>query len=265
MRKSASKGAEKIKHDQREIEWELRPGGMLVQKREVGVDPSGPMINIKVSHDSCHYDIGVPAQSTFGELKKVLVLDTGLEPKEQRLLFRGKEKEDHEYLHMAGVTETSKVILLEDPASKERKLEEMKRYQGVTEAYEAISQVKAEVDRLSEKVVALQTAVCNGTNVADKEFLVLTELLMMQLLKLDSIEADGEAKMQRRMEVRRVQSFVDTLDSLKARTSNPFSNSCNAVSSVTTKWETFESGFGSLNPPIQVKSATKVTENWELF
>ena len=35
----------------------------------------------------------------------------------------------------------------------------------------------------------------------DKEFVVLTELLMMQLLKLDSIEADGEAKVQRRIEV----------------------------------------------------------------
>ena len=35
----------------------------------------------------------------------------------------------------------------------------------------------------------------------DKEFVVLTELLLMQLLKLDSIEADGEAKVQRRIEV----------------------------------------------------------------
>ena len=40
-----------------------------------------------------------------------------------------------------------------------------------------------------------------GTKVAEKEFVVLTELLMMQLLKLDSIEAEGEAKVQRRIEV----------------------------------------------------------------
>lgn len=40
-----------------------------------------------------------------------------------------------------------------------------------------------------------------GTKVADKEFVVLTELLMVQLLKLDSIEAEGEAKVQRRIEV----------------------------------------------------------------
>lgn len=35
----------------------------------------------------------------------------------------------------------------------------------------------------------------------DKEFVALTELLMVQLLKLDAIEADGEAKVQRRIEV----------------------------------------------------------------
>ena len=31
-----------------------------------------------------------------GHLKMVLTSETGLEPKEQRLLFRGKEKEDEE-------------------------------------------------------------------------------------------------------------------------------------------------------------------------
>lgn len=36
---------------------------------------------------------------------------------------------------------------------------------------------------------------------AAQEFVVLTELLMLQLLKLDTIEAIGEAKVQRRIEV----------------------------------------------------------------
>jgi hypothetical protein len=46
----------------------------------------------------------------------------------------------------------SKVILFEDPASKERKLEEMKRNQGTFEACEAVARVRAEVDKLCEKV-----------------------------------------------------------------------------------------------------------------
>ncbi|KAG2669919.1 hypothetical protein I3760_14G058600 [Carya illinoinensis] len=219
----------------REIGWELRPGGMLVQRRDVGDASSGPMIKIKVSHGSYHHDITVPAQSTFGDLKMVLSHETGLEPKEQRLLFRGKEKEDKECLEMAGVKDTSKVILLEDPASKEKKLKEMQRNQCILKACEAVAKVRAEVERLSEK-----------------------------LLKLDSIEADGEAKVQRRIEVRRVQSFVDMLDKLKAQNSNPFSNSKD-VESMNTKWETFESGLGSLHAPTPLQSSTKITQDWVVF
>ncbi|XWS53356.1 hypothetical protein CRYUN_Cryun11dG0150300 [Craigia yunnanensis] len=247
-----------------EIEWELRPGGMLVQKRNVGDASSGPMIKIKVSHGSYHHDIDVPAQSTFGDLKRVIAQETGLEPKEQRLLFQGKEKDDEECLHMVGVKDMSKVILLEDPASKERKLEEMKINQSVLKACEEVAKVRAEVDKLSEKVVALEAIVRGGSKVAEKEFLVLTELLMVHLLQLDTIEADGEAKVQRRVEVLRVQGLVDTLENLKARNSNPFSNSCNAVP-VTTKWEAFESGIGSLTAPAPLPSSTRITQDWEVF
>ncbi|XP_075634072.1 BAG family molecular chaperone regulator 4-like [Castanea sativa] len=263
MKRATSKSVLSNEFD-REIDWELRPGGMLVQKRDAGDASSGPMIKIKVSHGSYHHDITVPAQSTFGDLKRVLAQETGLEPKEQRLLFRGKEKEDEECLHMAGVKDMSKVILLEDPASKERKLKEMQKNQCILKAYEAVAKVRAEVDKLSEKVIALEGNVHGGIKVANKEFVVLTELLMLQLLKLDSIEADGEAKVQRRIEVRRVQSFVDTLDNLKARNSNPFSNSKNVVS-VTTKWEMFESGVGSLYAPTPLQSSTKITQDWEVF
>lgn len=44
-------------------------------------------------------------------------------------------------------------------------------------------------------------AIGDRTKVAEKEFVVSTELLMRQLLKLDGIEAEGEAKMQRKAEV----------------------------------------------------------------
>ncbi|KAB2018602.1 hypothetical protein ERO13_D08G218900v2 [Gossypium hirsutum] len=227
-----------------EIKWELRPGGMLVQKRDMGDASSGPMIKIKVSHGSFHHDITVPAQSTFGDLKKVLVQETGLEPKEQRLLFQGKEKDDEECLHMVGVKDMSKVVLLEDPASKERKLEEMKRNQSVLKACEEVAKVRAEVN-------ALEGIVHGGTKVDEKELLGLTELLMVQLLQLDTIEANGEAKVQRRAEVRRVQRLVDTLDNMKARNSNPFSSSG--------KSEAFECASPSF------PSSTRITHDWEVF
>ncbi|MBA0605915.1 hypothetical protein Gotri_021637 [Gossypium trilobum] len=104
-----------------EIKWELRPGGMLVQKRETGSSVGEGMIIVRVSTVSQCHDISIGATSTFGELKMILSLVTNLEPKEQRLLFKGKEREDDEYLHMVGVKDKDKVLLLQDPAIKEMK------------------------------------------------------------------------------------------------------------------------------------------------
>ncbi|KAL5720973.1 hypothetical protein ACHQM5_013588 [Ranunculus cassubicifolius] len=246
-----------------EIDWELRPGGMLVQKRLDQVGASGPLIKIKVSHGSYQYEISLPSQSTFGSLKRLLAHETGLKPKEQRLLFKGKEKEDEDCLHMVGVMDMSKVVLMEDPASREKKLQERKKDNGISKACEEIAKVREEVQKMAKKVSALQSNVYNGTKVGDKEFNVLTELLMMQLLKLDSIAADGEAKDQRKIEVRRIQNLVETLDNLKSRNSNPFRNGTKAVA-VTTKWQKFESGFGSLSAPTTTIS-TKITKDWEVF
>lgn len=104
------------------IEWELRPGGMLVQKREGGKNDGEGVITVRVSTGSHWHDISIGATSTFGELKMVVSMVTGLEPREQRLLFRGKEREDGDHLHMVGVGDRDKVLLLEDPAIKEMKL-----------------------------------------------------------------------------------------------------------------------------------------------
>ncbi|WJZ86556.1 hypothetical protein VitviT2T_006001 [Vitis vinifera] len=79
--------------------------------------------------------------------------------------------------------------------SKERKLEEERRSDEISKACKSITEVKAKVDKLLEKVVALEATVNGGTTVEDKEFVVLIELLMRQLLKLDGIEAEGEAKL----------------------------------------------------------------------
>ncbi|XP_024019000.1 BAG family molecular chaperone regulator 4 [Morus notabilis] len=251
-----------------EIDCGMRPGGMLVQMRDDGdsggASSRGPMIKINVSHGPAHYELFVSAHSTFGDIKKALLYKTGLAPNEQRLLFRGKEKEDEEHLHMAGVKDNSKLLLLEDPASQERKLEELNNSCEMSNACEAVAEVRAEVANLAERVAALEVAVGNGTKVAEKEFDVTTELLMRQLLKLDGIEAEGEAKMQRKAEVRRVQHLVDTLDALKARNSNPFHNTSKAVS-VTTRWDSFDSGVGSLTAPPPMQSSTNILKDWERF
>lgn len=81
---------------------------------------------------------------------------------------------------------------------------------------------------------------------------------------------------------------MDTLDDLKVKNSNPINNDSNGVASqnsngvnsqnssgvasqngnavsVTTKWETFDSGVGSLTAPTPVPSSTEVTEDWQKF
>ncbi|CAL5346392.1 unnamed protein product [Camellia sinensis] len=48
-----------------EIEWEMRPGGMLVQKRTDNSDPQAPNLRIQVAHGTIQYEISVSSQSTF--------------------------------------------------------------------------------------------------------------------------------------------------------------------------------------------------------
>ncbi|KAI3501017.1 hypothetical protein L1887_36847 [Cichorium endivia] len=106
-----------------EVKWELRPGGMLVQRREVGGGSvTEGVIIVRVTTVSQWHYISIQATSTFGELKGMLSSMTSLEAKEQRLLFKGKEREDGEHLHMVGVRHNDKILLLQDPAIQEKKL-----------------------------------------------------------------------------------------------------------------------------------------------
>jgi hypothetical protein len=140
--------------DAASIEWEMRPGGMLVQRRDVpdAGTPFGPLVKIKVSYGLISHDITAPAFASFGDVKKLLVSVTGLTPKEQRLLFKGIEKEDSEALHMAGVKDKAKLILMEDPAARERKVQEKYKQEQIARSYQIVTSIQAEVDKLAEQV-----------------------------------------------------------------------------------------------------------------
>lgn len=86
-------------------------------------------------------------------MKKVLTVETGLQPGEQRLIFRGKERENGEYLDMCGVKDRSKVILMEDPASIEKRFIEMRRNARIQTAHRAISDIALELDKLADQVI----------------------------------------------------------------------------------------------------------------
>eukprot|EP01018_Ginkgo_biloba_P030471 Gb_39965 [translate_table: standard] len=241
------------------IEWEMRPGGMLVQKRDPNADPAlkpPPNVKLRVTYGTSKLEISISLQTTFGELKKLLAIETGLQPHEQRLIFRGKERDSSDYLDISGVKDKSKIVLIEDPSSRERKYIEMKRNAKIESACKAISEICGEVDKLAEQVSALEEVVSSGKKVVESDIAAVIELLMRELVKLDSIMADGDAKLQRRLQVRRVQKCIETLDALKVRNAMPKSLLDHSVV-VTTKWETFE--------PAPSNSSLSTTAKWELF
>lgn len=78
--KSTNFNGSSVPAQDEEVEWEVRPSGMLVQKREnddddgSGASSRGPMIKINVSNGTVQHEVFVPAQSTFGTLLFVIFL-----------------------------------------------------------------------------------------------------------------------------------------------------------------------------------------------
>ncbi|XP_062120515.1 BAG family molecular chaperone regulator 3 [Humulus lupulus] len=207
-------------------EWELRPGGMLVQKRSDSDQTTAPppTIRVRVKYGSTYHEIYINSQATFGELKKLLVGPTGLHHEDQKLLFKDKERNSKAFLDTSGVKDRSKIVLLEDPLSQEKRFLEMRRNAKMEKAAKSISEISLEVDRLGGRVSAFESIISKGGKVVETDVLNLIELLMNQLLKLDGIVADGDVKLQRKMQVRRVQKYVETLDLLKVKNSMPATN-----------------------------------------
>ncbi|CAH2080491.1 unnamed protein product [Thlaspi arvense] len=182
------------------IEWEMRPGGMLVQKRAANPDSPAPILRLRVAYGAVRYEISVCSQATFGELKKLLTAETRLLPADQRIIFRGKERENGEYLDICGVKEGSKVILIEDPSSIVRRAIEMRRNAKIQTAHRRINDVSMEVDRLAEQVTTIEKSIGNGKKVAEVQITTLIEMLMRQAVKLDSISAEGDAFAQKNLQ-----------------------------------------------------------------
>ncbi|XP_066370929.1 BAG family molecular chaperone regulator 1-like, partial [Miscanthus floridulus] len=106
-------------------------GGMLVQKRSPDADaPAGvpvPTIHVKVKFNGVYHEIYINSQASFGELKKLLSARTGLHPEDQKLVYKDKERGSKAFLDMAGVKDSSKMVLLEDPAAQAKRLLEQRR------------------------------------------------------------------------------------------------------------------------------------------
>lgn len=204
-------------------DWEMRPGGMLVQKRNPDSDPVGakppPMVRVRVKYGSVYHEISISPHASFGELKKMLSGPTGIHHQDQKLMYKDKERDSKAFLDVSGVKDKSKMVLIEDPISQEKRFLEMRKIAKTEKASKAISDISLEVDRLGGRVSAFEMVIKKGGKVAEKDLVTVIELLMNELIKLDGIVAEGDVKLQRKMQVKRVQNYVEALDVLKVKNS----------------------------------------------
>ncbi|KAL5552145.1 hypothetical protein UlMin_002321 [Ulmus minor] len=201
---------------------EVRPGGLLVQKRNSDMNPSSvfvPTIRVRVKYGSTYHNICISSQASFGDLKKKLAGPTGLNHQDQKLIFKNKERDSKSFLDIAGVKDGSKMVMEEDIVNREKRFLENFRIAVEEKASKSLANINLEVDKLQGKVTAMEATICRGGKVAEINVDNLIEILMSKLIALDGIVADGELKQQRRTQVIRVQKCIETLDVVKLQSS----------------------------------------------
>lgn len=80
---------------------------------------------------------------------------TGLHHEDQKLFFKDRERESWVFLDTVGVKDRSKMMVVEDPASHERRRLEMLKTVKMEKASKSISEISFEVDRLAGRVINL--------------------------------------------------------------------------------------------------------------
>lgn len=85
----------------------------------------------------------------------MLVGVTGLHQEDQKLIYKEKERDSKAFLDISGVKDRSKILLVEDPISQEKRLLEMRKNAKLEKASKSISQISLEVDRLAGQVILL--------------------------------------------------------------------------------------------------------------
>jgi hypothetical protein len=92
----------------------------------------------------------------------------------------------------------------------------------------------------SFQVSALETIVNKGGRMVKSDVVTLTEALMNELVKLD---ADGDVKVQRRIQEKRAQKHVEPLDAIHAKEAKNSSKAARPTSSLCGRLSTMESSW----------------------
>ncbi|KAH1230745.1 BAG family molecular chaperone regulator 3 [Glycine max] len=128
--------------------------------------------------------------------------ENGLHHHDQKLFYKNKERDSKVFLDIVGVKDKSKLMFVEDSISQEKRYLEMRMNAKMERTTKYISEISLEVDRLAGQVSALESILSKGGKVSEMNVLNLIDLLINQLLKLDSIMVDEDVKMKREMQVK---------------------------------------------------------------
>ncbi|WVZ11247.1 hypothetical protein V8G54_015777 [Vigna mungo] len=267
----SSRRGDIVGHDNTDIaEWELRPGGMVVQKRNSDVNQnftSKSIIKVRVKYGSSYHHIQISSHASFGELKKILTEPTGLHVQDQKLIYKNKERDSKSYLDVERVKDGSKLVLLVDIESRERRILEKLKVIKKEKTSKSLTEIKLEVDKLCKKVAALEADDSTGGIITELDVETMTENLMRTLIALDEIYVEDELKLQRRELVRRVQKHIETLDMLRMTRQNSITLKKDEKQSNVHYGIEFQKRQG--NPkqqqPIQHSDSVVVTTKWETF
>lgn len=73
---------------------------------------------------------------------------TGLHPQDQKLIFKDKERESKSFLDVSGVKEGSRIVLVQDIISQEKRFLQTRRNSILEMALKSVAEVTIEVDKL---------------------------------------------------------------------------------------------------------------------
>lgn len=81
---------------------------------------------------------------------------TGLHHEDQKVIYKDKERASKTFLDVVGVKDKSKMVVMEDPISQEKRLLEARKNAKIQKAVKSISEISLEVDRLAGQVQFLK-------------------------------------------------------------------------------------------------------------
>lgn len=80
---------------------------------------------------------------------------TGLHAADQRLIYKGRERDSKCFLDSMGVRDGSKIVVVEDEVSRERRCLESRKSATLDKASKEIAAIRFDVDSLADQVMII--------------------------------------------------------------------------------------------------------------